>query len=94
MDQFNAGELRGQNLEHSPLHHAEHADLINNLPFIEDFIENTDSTLTNQSVGAVISATKHYHEQQAKAGEGEKYDPISQKWSLNLNLVHLPWQEQ
>lgn len=85
------GELRGQDLQHSPLHHSEHALLLRNLEFYEDWVETVpELNLSNLSIKDVDLQSNLFHQRAAEEGLGLKYEPIQKS-----NIVFGPegWQD-
>lgn len=96
-NQMQQGLLRGIEHEPSPLMHNEHEKLMNKMEELGDWFndkyswnQNVSKPLSQLSVPEAIHLSNLWHEEEAKKGNGLKYDPLD-----SSNIVYGPnnWQD-
>lgn len=97
MDAQQAGQLRGQEMPHTPLHNAEHSLLMTKAEAIADWAlyaeigrdengaYNGGDAIAKMSLRDVVDRSDKWHEEESKKGKGKAYDPLDRS-----NIVYGP----
>ncbi len=103
MDAQQAGQLRGQEMPHTPLHNAEHSLLMTKAEAIADWalyaeigrdeggVYNGGDAIAKMSLRDVVERSDRWHEEESKKGKGKAYDPLDRS-----NIVYGPdnWADE